>query len=68
MYELDNAGCEAQPSPKALGKAFRPGPRFRLLKQKEELEQVLARVNNALEILDANPGMEQFLEATQGLL
>lgn len=45
-----------------------PTPRQKLLKQKEELTAILARIDNAIAVLDANPGMEEFLDVTQGLI
>lgn len=72
MYRDDMDGaCESSQqamSPLSRSQYKPPTPRFKLERQKEELEAVLARVNNAIKILDANPGMEEFLEATQGLI
>lgn len=64
-------GADAPNALQAAGKMANykpPTPRYKLEKQKEELMAHLERVNNALKILDANPGMEEFLEATQGLI
>jgi len=56
-----------------LGKALKgsygpPTPRQKLMRQKEELTGILARVDKALEVLDANPGIEEFLTVTSGLI
>jgi len=63
------AGQALQANAKSqLGQYKPPTPRFKLESQKAELTAHLQRVENALKILDANPGMEEFLEATQGLI
>jgi hypothetical protein len=63
MYEDEKSAIAA-----TLMNSQRSTPRQRLLSQQKELITMLKRVERAIAVMDANPGMEEFLEVTQGLL
>lgn len=60
----ESAKMDLATYPEGLSRRM-PSSREELLKRKSNLETKLSKVNNALKALDANPELENFMEAVK---